>query len=219
MRRRVSAAFAFEREVARRNRSLRTSAICSSGPFQSQAESKVGTIRSRYRGTTKWRVSSPRSRRSILILLRIIFSTRRRRSCFKVPSLMASQMWARMRFLKHELEKRFDGGRYWPETLKSLDEEVERFHEMLGMLAQHLRNGDPLLDDMTEERLLQGPFSDAMTHAGQLALLRRLAGAPVPPENFIVADIKPERLGIQQAAPVSPDKEWLEAPAGWSREK
>ena len=78
----------------------------------------------------------------------------------------------------------FIGGHYWPEPLQSLDEEVERFHEMLGMLAQHLRNNDPLLDDMTEERLLQGPFSDAMTHAGQLALLRRLAGAPVPPEKI-----------------------------------
>lgn len=109
----------------------------------------------------------------------------------------------------------FVGGHYWPEPLESLEEEVERFHEMLDLLAQHLRNGDALLNDMTEERLLQGPFSDAMTHAGQIALLRRLAGAPVPPENFIVAEIKPERLGRDQARPVSPDKEWPEAPPGW----
>jgi hypothetical protein len=67
---------------------------------------------------------------------------------------------------------------------------------------------------MSEERLLQGPFSDAMTHAGQLAMLRRLAGVPVPPENFIVADIEPERLGIEQAEPVSPDEKWDEAPTG-----
>jgi hypothetical protein len=84
----------------------------------------------------------------------------------------------------------FVGGHYRPEPLDSLAEEVERF-------------------------LLQGPFSDAMTHAGQLALLRRLAGAPVPPENFIVAEIKPDRLGPDQARPVSPDKEWPEAPPGW----
>ena len=109
----------------------------------------------------------------------------------------------------------FIGGRYWPEPLESLDEEIERFHEMLGMLVQHLRNGDMLLEGMSEERLLQGPFSDAMTHAGQLALLRRLAGAPVPPENFIVAEIKPDRLGTDQAQPVSPDKEWPEAPPDW----
>ena len=109
----------------------------------------------------------------------------------------------------------FIGGRYWPEPLESLTEEIERFHEMLGLLAQHLRNGDALLEDMSEERLLQGPFSDAMTHAGQLALLRRLAGAPVAPENFIVAEIAPDRLGPDQAKPVSPDIEWPEAPPGW----
>jgi hypothetical protein len=109
----------------------------------------------------------------------------------------------------------FIGGRYWPEPLDTFEEEIERFHEMLGLLAQHLRRGDALLEGMTEERLLQGPFSDAMTHAGQLALLRRLAGAPVPPENFIVAEIKEERLGQNQAEPVSPDKDWPEAPDGW----
>ena len=109
----------------------------------------------------------------------------------------------------------FVGGHYWPEALGSFDEEVERFHEMIGLLAQHLRNGDAFLEGMTEERLLQGPFSDAMTHAGQLALLRRLAGAPVAPENFIVAEIREERLGPDQASPVSPDKIWPEAPDGW----
>ncbi|HJT66807.1 MAG TPA: hypothetical protein VJ749_10145 [Pyrinomonadaceae bacterium] len=109
----------------------------------------------------------------------------------------------------------FIGGRYWPEPLASFDEEIARFHEMLGLLAQHLRNGDALRAGMTEERLLQGPFSDAMTHAGQLALLRRLAGAPVPPEDFIVAEIREERLGPDQPKPASPDKVWPEAPQGW----
>ena len=109
----------------------------------------------------------------------------------------------------------FIGGRYWPEPLESLQEEIDRFHEVLGLLAQHLRDGDPLAEGMSEERLLQGPFSDAMTHAGQLALLRRLAGAPVPPENFIVAEIEPNRLGTDQAQPASPDKVWPEAPPGW----
>ena len=113
----------------------------------------------------------------------------------------------------------FIGGRYWPEPLETLEEEIQRFHEMLGTLAQHLRDGDQLLDGMSEERLLQGPFSDAMTHAGQQALLRRLAGAPVPPENFIVAKIEEHRLGPDQAEPVSPDKHWPEAPPGWNTDK
>jgi hypothetical protein len=110
----------------------------------------------------------------------------------------------------------FVGGSYRPDALPSLQEEIVRFHEMLEALASQIEAGTPLLQDMTPERLLQGPFSDAMTHAGQLALLRRMAGMPVPPENFIVADINAERLGANQPEPVSPDAVWPEAPAGWS---
>jgi hypothetical protein len=109
----------------------------------------------------------------------------------------------------------FVGGGYWPEALPSLDDEIRRFHETLQQLSDHLSAGTPLLQGMTEERLLQGPFADAMTHAGQLAMLRRLAGSPVAPENFIVADIAKERLGLDQAATRSPDKVWPEAPKGW----
>jgi hypothetical protein len=107
----------------------------------------------------------------------------------------------------------FVGGKYWPEPLTSLADEVQRFHETLESLSAHINAGVELLQDMTAEQLLQGPFSDAMTHAGQLAMLRRLAGTPVPPENFIVANINAEKLGVDQPTPVSPDKEWPEAPA------
>jgi hypothetical protein len=65
---------------------------------------------------------------------------------------------------------------------------------------------------MTPERMLQGPFADAMTHAGQLAMLRRLAGDPVAPENFIVAKISPDNLSPDQPGPESPDEVWPEAP-------
>src|SRR5436853_1002966 len=109
----------------------------------------------------------------------------------------------------------FLGGQYRPEPLPSLQEEIIRFHEMVEDVAGHIEAGTPLVEGITEERLLQGPFSDAMTHAGQLAMLRRLAGVPVPPENFILAEITPERLGINQAQPVSPDEKWPEAPTGW----
>ena len=107
------------------------------------------------------------------------------------------------------------GGRYRPDPLPSLDAEIARFHEMLEDLSGRLAAGDLFLEGMTEERLLQGPFSDAMTHAGQLAMLRRLAGFPVAPENFIVADIAAARLGPAQPEPRSPDAHWPEAPPGW----
>lgn len=106
----------------------------------------------------------------------------------------------------------FVGGHYWPEPLPTLEHEIARFHEMLEDLSRLLGDGTPMLQGMTEERLLQGPFADAMTHAGQLAMLRRFAGAPIPPENFIVADITKERLGVDQSEPRSPDKEWPEKP-------
>ena len=87
---------------------------------------------------------------------------------------------------------------------------------MLEDLGAHLESEMPLLQEMTAEQLLQGPFSDAMTHAGQLLLLRRLAGIPVAPENFIGADFDGHRLRAQQAGPVSPDEVGPEAPLGWN---
>jgi len=111
----------------------------------------------------------------------------------------------------------FIGGEYRPEPLPTLQEEVVRFHEMVEDIARLLQLGGPVNDGVTPERLLQGPFSDAMTHAGQLAMLRRLAGDPIRPENFIVANITAARLGPDQSQPVSPDEVWPEAPPGRHR--
>jgi hypothetical protein len=95
--------------------------------------------------------------------------------------------------------------------LPTFDDEVRRFHGKLEALARHLRAGTELRG-VKPEQLLQGPFADAMTHAGQLAMLRRLAGSPIPPENFIVAEIDPENLGPDQPLPKSPDAVWPERP-------
>jgi len=57
-------------------------------------------------------------------------------------------------------------------------------------------------------RLLRHFLADAMTHAGQVALLRRIVGAPVPSENFIHARIEPANLGVEQALPAAPDPWW-----------
>jgi hypothetical protein len=97
----------------------------------------------------------------------------------------------------------FVGGSYTADTLPTLDDEVRRFHEMLAALGRHLVAGDAMLEGATPERLLQGPLSDVMTHAGQLALLRRLAGSPVPPENFLKANIREDNLGPDQPPPVA----------------
>ena len=41
------------------------------------------------------------------------------------------------------------------------------------------------------EKLFQGPIADALTHVGQLAILRRLARAPVKGENYYTAEVVP----------------------------
>jgi hypothetical protein len=92
--------------------------------------------------------------------------------------------------------------------------EVERFFALVRELAERIRVTVDITDTVAE-RLLQGPLADAMGHAGQLALLRRLSGSPIPPEDFFAAAIGPERLGLEQLAAQSPDAAWPEAPRGW----
>jgi hypothetical protein len=87
--------------------------------------------------------------------------------------------------------------------LKNWGEEVSLFYETLAKLNKSIQEGKPR--GVTEEQLLQGPLSDSMAHVGQLLMLRRLAGSPVPSENFIYADIKPSQVGPNQPKPVVPD--------------
>ena len=102
----------------------------------------------------------------------------------------------------------FIGGIFNAEQLPTFSNEVERFHILLGDLSAHLGSGTAIRE-ISLNQLLQGPVSDAMTHAGQLAMLRRLAGSPVASENFIFADVSPEKLGSDQPLPVAPDSIWL----------
>ena len=101
----------------------------------------------------------------------------------------------------------FTGGVWQPDRLASFADEVRRFHDILGDLAEHLESGT-ISADTSFERLLQGPLADAMTHVGQLAMLRRLEGSPVPPENFMRADIQPTNLGQEQPPPAAPKPGW-----------
>jgi hypothetical protein len=105
----------------------------------------------------------------------------------------------------------FVGGSYRVPPLPEFSAEVERFHSTLADLARLVAE-ESEWKSITPEQLLQGPFSDVMTHAGQLAMLRRLAGYPVPPENFIFAEIAPANLGPNQPLPARPDDDWPERP-------
>jgi hypothetical protein len=79
------------------------------------------------------------------------------------------------------------------------EEEVGRFHASIVALDAHLASGQPV--PVSLQKLFQGPIADALTHIGQLTLLRRLAGSPVRGENYFVADIETGRVGADQAAP------------------
>ena len=81
----------------------------------------------------------------------------------------------------------------WPE-------EVARFFAALAALDVYLASSEPLCAPV--EKLFQGPVADALTHTGQIAMLRRLAGAPVKGENYSRANITPGRVGPDQPAPV-----------------
>ena len=102
---------------------------------------------------------------------------------------------------------RFVGEAWRPSMTETFEEEVVRFHETLRELGQHLMWSTPL-HGTTPEVILQGPLSDAMTHAGQLAMLRRFYGDPVPPEDFSRANVDADNLGPEQPEPACPDEEW-----------
>jgi hypothetical protein len=101
----------------------------------------------------------------------------------------------------------FRGGVWLPDKLETFSAEIARFHQVLEDLGG-LLDGEAAGASVSMEQLLQGPLADVMTHAGQLALLRRLAGSPVAPENFVRASIDAGNLGANQPAPVAPDPGW-----------
>ncbi len=79
------------------------------------------------------------------------------------------------------------------------DQEVERFFSTLTAFDRRLAAGGTPAVPL--ERLLQGPVADSLTHVGQLAMMRRLAGVPMRSENYVRADIVPGRVGAEQTAP------------------
>jgi hypothetical protein len=77
--------------------------------------------------------------------------------------------------------------------------EVARFFASLKKFDDYLASPEPLR--APGEGLLQGPIADALTHIGQIAMLRRLAGCPIKAENYFKADITAGRVGPEQAVP------------------
>jgi hypothetical protein len=82
---------------------------------------------------------------------------------------------------------------------QSWDQDTQRFFTALAAFDACLASDEPLGAPL--EKLFQGPIADALTHAGQIAILRRMAGAPVRAENYFRAEIVAGRVGSEQASP------------------
>lgn len=78
------------------------------------------------------------------------------------------------------------------------DQEIARFFAALEAFDRRVAEG-PL--EGLVERLFQGPIADALTHTGQIAMLRRMAGYACKGENYYVADIAVGLVGAEQSSP------------------
>src|SRR5262249_16675192 len=78
-------------------------------------------------------------------------------------------------------------------------QEVERFFKALQAFDDYLASDLPLA--APPEKLFQGPIADALTHTGQINMLRRMAGCPIRGENYYRAEVAAGRVGPDQALP------------------
>jgi hypothetical protein len=94
-----------------------------------------------------------------------------------------------------------DGSRAWTDSpALAWEDGVARFFAALEAFDKRLASGAPL--GYPAEKIFQGPIADALTHVGQIAMLRRMAGCKMKGENYFVADIAAGRVGVAQAAAV-----------------
>ena len=78
------------------------------------------------------------------------------------------------------------------------DKETARFFDCLQKFDDFLASSEPLAQ--TCEKIFQGPIADALTHVGQIAILRRIFDAPVRAESYFRAEIEKGRVGREQSA-------------------
>jgi len=112
-------------------------------------------------------------------------------------SRTAGQILAHMGDLMDWGESIAKGAQRWADSpVQDWDSDVARFFDALRRFDDAVADLDP--DDPLEPKLFQGPVADALQHTGQLAMMRRLAGAPIRGENYYVAPITIGRVGLDQ---------------------
>jgi hypothetical protein len=92
------------------------------------------------------------------------------------------------------------GAEAWADsTPLDWDAEIARFFTALQRFDDFLASDAPVA--VPAEKVFQGAIADSLTHVGQLAMLRRLAGARMRSENYARADIIAGRVGQEQTPP------------------
>lgn len=115
-------------------------------------------------------------------------------------SRSAGEILAHLGDLMEWVESQARGAQRWNDSEPAAwDDDVARFHDALQRLDDYLATGAPLHYD--RNRLFQGGIADALTHVGQINLLRRLAGSPVRGENYAKASITLGTVGRDQSSP------------------
>ena len=87
--------------------------------------------------------------------------------------------------------------RWAPQPVTGWTDGCDRFFR--GLLALDVAIGESSLAEYSAETIFQGPIADALTHVGQLALIRGISGVPVRPESYARADIQIGRVGTEQS--------------------
>jgi hypothetical protein len=120
------------------------------------------------------------------------FGAASRKPVLIVAHLADLMGWA-VRMARGEYSWKAEGGDDW-------NTEVARFFNGLSTLDEALASDTSLRGEVEKpvEKLIQGPLADALTHVGQLAMLRGMAGVPVKPESYARADIVIGRVGMEQ---------------------
>jgi hypothetical protein len=96
--------------------------------------------------------------------------------------------------------RKADGETDWHDARpEDWNQEVDRFFAAMKLLDERLATGGSSIA-CSPERLFQGPLADALTHVGQLATLRRMAGSGIRGESYFRAEITLGRVGMNQSS-------------------
>jgi len=90
---------------------------------------------------------------------------------------------------------------------------ADRFFQGLAGLDAALAEAQP--ESCPAEQIFQGPIADALTHVGQLAMMRGMCGSAVRPESYARAEIRAGRVGREQAAA----RAEFDGDASWPRQE